>query len=136
MYRRGVIAGLLCIGAAVFAAAPASAQTSAYNAAETSPPAISGSGPVGAVLGSSGPAGAVLGSAGQRLATPAPAVSGQVLSLQVRQSAPAATGGQASVSGLAFTGADVITLLLVAVPMIVLGLTLTRHARPRQALQG
>lgn len=134
MYRRGFIAGLLCIGAAIFAAAPASAQTSvAYNAAETSPPAISASGPVGAVLGSSGPAGAVLGSAGQRVATPA--VSGQVLSLQVGQPAPVATGGQASVSGLAFTGADVITLLLLAVPMIVLGMTLTRQARPRRASQ-
>lgn len=126
-YRRGVIAGLLCIGAALFAAAPASAQTSrAYNASETTPPAISVSGPVGAVLGS----------AGQQVATPAPAVTGQVLSLQATQPAPVATGGQARVSGLAFTGADLITLLLLAVPLIVLGGILTRQGRPRHAAQG
>lgn len=127
MYRRGVIATLLCMGAALFIVGPASAQTSvAYNAAETAAPAISASAPVGGVLGS----------AGQRVATPAPAVSGQVLSLQVSAPAPVASGGQASVSGLAFTGADVITLLLLAVPMILVGLALTRHARPRHASQG
>lgn len=112
------------MGAAILAAAPASAQTSAaYNAAETAPPAIAASGPVGGVLGSGG----------QRVATLAPAVGGEVLSLQVSQAAPVATGRQASASGIAFTGADVVTLLLIAVPLIALGLTLTRQGRPRQA---
>ena len=125
-YRRSVIAGLLCVAAAIFAAVPASAQTNTYNAAETPPPAISTSGPVGEVLSTTG----------QRVVTPLPAVTGQVLSLQVTQPAPVITGGQASVSGLAFTGADIITLLLLALPLIAVGLVLTRQGRPRQASQG
>ena len=123
VFIRYIAAGFLCVGVAVFAASPASAQSNTYNAAEVGPPAI-------AVQGG------VLGASGTRAAVPAPAVPGQVLSLQVSQPAPLATGGQASVSGLAFTGADVVTLLLMAVSMIVVGFTLTRRARPRRASQG
>lgn len=100
------------MGLAMLAAAPASAQTSAYNAADVGLPTIA---VPGGVLSASG---------------------ARVLGLQISQPAPVATGGQASVSGLAFTGSDVITLLMIAIPLIVIGATLTRHARPRRASQG
>lgn len=128
LFRRYIAAGFLCTGLAILAASPASAQ--AYNAADVGPPVIAAQG--GALAAQGG----VLGASGARAIVPAAAPSSQVLGLQVSQPAPLATGGQASTSGLAFTGADVITLSVIAISLMVLGLTLTRQARPRQASQG
>ena len=120
MFRRSAAAGFLCLGLAVFAASPASAQT-AYNAAEVAPPGI-------AVTGN------VLSTSGVRVQ--APTGSAQVLSLQVSQANPVPTGGQARSTGLAFTGADLVSLLLIAVPLILVGLALTRQGRLRPAPPG
>jgi hypothetical protein len=117
--RRCLSAGLLCLGVALLAAAPASAQT--YTG--VTPPAL------GAVLSSSG--GTTAGQVGQVLSS-----QGQVLSSQVSQ-APLAVGAtQARSSGLAFTGADIATLVVMAGSLILGGAVLTRRARPRTAGQG
>lgn len=70
--------------------------------------------------------GAGLANSGQGVAT-GPAV---VLPAQV-SSAPAPTGAvQAPVSRLALTGADILRLVLFAIPLILVGAVFTRQARP------
>jgi hypothetical protein len=78
--------------------------------------------------------GGVLAETGQRpaaaVATPAPAAA-QVLPLQVGGAVAAAQ--QAPVQGLAFTGADIASLVGIALAAIVLGTVLAHRARPSSA---
>ncbi|HEX2047690.1 MAG TPA: hypothetical protein VHF27_08000 [Acidimicrobiales bacterium] len=59
-------------------------------------------------------------------------VQGQVLPLQVSSGAVAGAS-RAPVRGLAFTGADVATLVPVGFAAVTLGVVLTRRGRPRSA---
>ena len=109
-----VIAAAVCLGFVALVASPASAQP--YVAATPQG--------AGAVLSSTGgqqPVGAVLSSADARPAA---------LPFQVSGSAATATP-RASAQGLAFTGADIATLVTVALAAMTLGVVLTRRARPR-----
>ena len=76
------------------------------------------------------PAGSVLGSSGERVNVVPTAIQGQVLSLQVSGGGVAATQ-QARVGGLAFTGADIATMVLIGLSAMAVGVVLTRRARPR-----
>lgn len=74
--------------------------------------------------------GAVLGSSGERVNVVPTAIQGQVRSLQVSGGGVAATQ-QARVGGLAFTGADIATMVLIGLSAMAVGVFLTRRARPR-----
>lgn len=114
MIRRATAAAFLTVALTLVLAPAASAQT--YTG--VNPPSV------GAVLGDPGGDGQVLSSAGER--SPA----GQVLASRVN-SAAAAGAVQAQVGGLAFTGADVITLALLAGSLILVGVIIVRGARAR-----
>lgn len=105
--RRLLVAILVCLGLAVLAASPASAQT--YTG--VTPPAL------GNVLGDSGSAGDPVG---------------QVLAAQATRSG----GTQAEVPRLAFTGADIASLVAMAGALIGVGLVLARRARVRSLPDG
>jgi hypothetical protein len=68
--------------------------------------------------------GNVLSNTGERSA------SGVVLPLQVSSGVVPATP-QASVQGLAFTGADIVSLVVIALVAMTAGIVLTRRGRPR-----
>jgi len=68
----------------------------------------------------------VLAEAGQRTAAPVPT---RVLASQA--SGGVAGSAQAPVQGLAFTGADIVTLVTAGLVAIMLGIVLNRRARPR-----
>ena len=139
--RRCLAVGLLWLGFVAWAASPASAQLAGqvdgrYAGPGLAVPTINASGPAGGVLGSaggvvgSGPAGGVLAASGQR--TPAAvneAVPTQVLASQVSGGVAGTT--QAPVQGLAFTGADIATLVTFGIVAIMVGVVLNRRARPR-----
>lgn len=113
LLRPGRLVLALCAALLTLAAAPASAQEARY--AGVNPPT----------------AGAVLASSGERVTlVPTAAVQGQVLSLQVSGGGVAATQ-QARVGGLAFTGADIATTVLIGLSAMAVGVVLTRRARPR-----
>ena len=79
--------------------------------------------------------GGVLAASGQRATvTPPAAVQGQVLSLQV--SGGVAGTQQARVEGLAFTGADIATMVVIGSSAVAVGAVLTRRARPRSTPTG
>ncbi len=111
--RRGVFALAVCGALVMLVAAPASAQEARY--AGVTPPAVD----------------AVLANSGERATVvPTAAVQGQVLPLQVSGGGVGATQ-QARVEGLAFTGADIATMVLIGLSALALGVVLTRRARPR-----
>ena len=112
--RPGVLAASVCLLIAL-AAPPASAQVETVYTG-LAPPSV----------------GAVLSNTGQRTVTPA--VSPQVLPLQVSSGAVAGTQ-QARVQGLAFTGADIVTLVAMGLSAIAIGVVLNRRARPRSTPQ-
>ena len=72
--------------------------------------------------------GGVLASSGERVTiVPTAAVQGQVLSLQV--SGGVGASQQANAGGLAFTGADIGTMVLIGLSAMAVGVVLTRRAR-------
>lgn len=116
LVRRSALAAIACLGMLTFVSAPAWAQVERVYTGVT-PPVLGG----------------VLAETGQRpaaVATPAPATA-QVLPLQVGGAVAAAQ--QAPVQGLAFTGADIASLVGIALAAIVLGTVLARRARPSSA---
>ena len=149
--RRCLAVGLLWLGFVAWAASPASAQVAGqadgrYAGPGLAVPTINASGPAGGVLGASGPAGGVLGSAGGVVGSvPAGGVlaaSGQRTPVAVNEAVPTqvlasqVSGGvagttQAPVQGLAFTGADIATLVTFGIVAIMVGVVLNRRARPR-----
>lgn len=102
MVRRSVVAGVMCVGFLFLVASSASAQV--YTG--TTPPVV------------------VLSNTGERSA------QAPVLPFQVSSSAGSVTP-QANVSGLAFTGTDIMGLVTVALVALGLGTVLTRRARPQ-----
>jgi len=107
--RRSLVIGLIWLGFVAFTATPASAQVDVrYTGPGLSVPTINAPGPVG-----------VLSETGERT---------QVLASQVGGVAGTA---QAPVQGLAFTGADIVTLVTVGLVAIMLGAVLNRRSRPR-----
>ena len=139
--RRSVLVTALCLGFITLAGSPATAQVGRGEELY-----VQGVTPViaGDVLAGSGQrlAGDVLVGSGQRLAGDVLAGSGQrpvqslptqVLPLQAR-GAVAGTS-QAQVQGLAFTGADIATLVMIALSAMTLGVVLTRRSRPRSTPQ-
>ena len=113
LLRRAALALAACAALLTATAAPALAQVEGlYTGA--APPVVGG----------------VLAASGQRAVAPTGAVQGQVLSLQVSGGGVAATQ-QARVEGLAFTGADIATLVLIGMSAVAAGVVLTRRARPR-----
>ncbi len=109
--RRAALA--VCAAFLTLVSAPASAQEARYAGVAT--PAA------GAVLASSGERGTLV---------PTAAVQGQVLPLQVSGGGVAAAQ-QANTSGLAFTGTDIVTMVLIGLSAMAVGVVLTRRARPR-----
>lgn len=107
--RRAVAVSAICVGFLTVAASPVLAQVERVYTGVTPP---------------------VLVTTGERTTPPVPA---QPLPLQVSSGAVAATQ-QAPVEGLAFTGADIATLVLVALSAITIGAVLTR-ARSRSTPQ-
>lgn len=110
MFRRGVSGTILVLVMVLLPATAATAQTYVG----VTPPQVGGrlTGPGGGA--SSAPA----------------AVQPQVVRSQVIASQPAHVA-KAPVRGLAVTGADLLLLVLLAVPLILLGLAITRGARAR-----
>jgi len=82
--------------------------------------------------------GAVANSDGQRPATTPGAVSAnsgqRAVAAQVGTASTPVTGAQAPVSRLALTGTDIMSLVLLALPLIVVGAVLARRARPQRTL--
>ncbi len=121
-FWRGVIATAICLGFLTFVASPAPAQTERVYTGVT-PPAITP--PSITPTAITPPAvGAVLSTSGERTPT------AQVLPLQVSGGGVAAAR-QAPVRGLAFTGADIASMVVLALGAIALGAVLTRRGRPR-----
>ncbi len=111
--RRGAVAAAVSVVFVTLAASPALSQVEALYTG-VRPPVV------GNVLGTSGgttPAGAVA------------ALQGQVLPLQVSSGGVGAVQ-QARVEGLAFTGADIVTMVAIAFCAMAVGVVLTRRARP------
>jgi hypothetical protein len=106
-FRRFLTASLLCLGLIALAASPALAQVERVYTGVT-PPSV----------------GNVLSITGERPAT------GNVLPLQV-SSGVVPGAPQASTRGLAFTGADVVSLVVLALVAMTVGVVLTRRGRPR-----
>lgn len=104
MVWRSAVAAVLCLGFVGLVASPASGQTDGVYTG-VAPPVV------------------VLSNAGERPA-PAPALPFQVANA-------GAPTPQAAVQGLAFTGADIVGLVTVALVALALGAALTRRARPR-----
>lgn len=129
--RRFLILSGLCMGLVTSVASPGWAQVERVYVG-VSPPAA------GAVLGASnqsspGAAGTNQGSAGFAGSTRSPAVASpgtQALPFQV-SSGPVAAATQAPVRGLALTGTDVASLVLIALLALAVGIVLTRGARSR-----
>ena len=128
-FMREIVAGFVIalaagIGFVGVAASPASAQVYVEGASQGA----------GAVLSSTGarPAsGGVLPNTGQQAVGGVLSQTG-ALPFQVSGSGSTATATpQASVQGLAFTGADIASLVTVALAAMTLGVVLTRRARPR-----
>ncbi len=110
--RRAALAFAVCAAFLTLVAAPALAQVDALYTGVT-PPAV----------------GAVLAGSGERpTVVPTAAVQGQVLPLQVSGGGVAATQ-QARVERLAFTGADIATMVLIGLSAMAVGVVLTRRAR-------
>ena len=113
--RRCLCTALLCLGFVAWAAMPASAQVDVrYTGPGVAVPTITPSGPVGAVLSETG----------QRPAAPPQVVTAQL-------GGGVAGTAQAPVRGLAFTGADIVTLVTIGLSALMLGIVLNRRARPR-----
>lgn len=120
MTRRCLSTALLCLGFVAWAALPASAQVDVrYTGPGIAVPTITSPGGPGG----GDPGGGVLSASGQRPVA------------QVSQAAQLGGGvagtAQAPVRGLAFTGADVVTLVAIGLSALMLGLVLNRRARPR-----
>jgi hypothetical protein len=124
LLRRGALALAVCSVLLTLATRPALGQEALYAGA-----------------GNSQNAGGVLASSGTRVTPPAAlqgqgaqgqvlGAQGQVLPLQVSSGGVAATQ-QARVQGLAFTGADIATMVLLALSAMAVGVVLTRRGRPR-----
>lgn len=112
MTRRCIATVLLFLGFVAWTAVPASAQVDVrYTGPGLAVPTITPS---------PGPVGAVLSETGQRPA------------LEVRQLSGGVAGtAQAPVQGLAFTGADIVSLVTIGLSALMLGVVLNRRARPR-----
>ncbi len=117
--RRAALALAAFAALLIVAAAPAFAQVEGLYTG-VNPPVVGG------VLAASGERATVAPTAG---------VQGQVLSLQVRGGGVAATQ-QARVEGLAFTGADIATMVLIGMSALAVGVVLTRRSRPRSTSTG
>ena len=121
--RKFGIAIAMCLGFVALSASPASAQVYVQGASQ----------PAGNVLSSTGARlapGGVLPSIGEQQAVGG--VSSQTGAAPFQVSGATATATpRASAQGLAFTGADIATLLTVALAAMTLGVILTRRARPR-----
>lgn len=111
LQRRGAL--VLCVAFLTLVAVPASAQEARY--AGVPAPAA------GAALAGSGERGTI---------APTAAVQGQVLPLQVSGGGVSAAR-QGNASGLAFTGSDIVTMVLMGVSAMAVGFALTRRARLR-----
>ena len=110
--HRAALGFAVCLAFLTLVSAPASAQETRY---------------VGV---NAPPAGRVLATTGERATVVPPgAVQGQGLSLQVSGGGVAAT--QQARGGLAFTGADIVTMVLMGLSAMAVGVVLTRRARPR-----
>lgn len=127
MTRRCLSAALLCLGFVAWTAMPASAQVDVrYTGPGIVVPTIT---PPGGPVGG-GPVGGVLSETGQRPVA-------QVTQVAPPQFVAAQLGGgvagtaQAPVRGLAFTGADIVTLVTIGLSALMLGIVLNRRARPR-----
>lgn len=118
--RRCLAAGLLWFGFAVWGAMPASAQADLrYTGSGAALPTINSFG---------GPAGGALAASGQReAAAVSESVPSQVVTSQVSGVFETA---QAPMQGLAFTGADIVTLSTIGLVALSLGIILNRRARP------
>jgi hypothetical protein len=114
--RRCLGVALLCLGFVAWAAMPASAQV---DVRYTGPGVV-----VPTITPPSGPLGAVLSETGQRTETPPQFFTAQL-------SGGVAGTAQARTEGLAFTGADIVTLVAIGLSALMLGLVLNRRARPR-----
>ncbi|MDQ3895753.1 MAG: hypothetical protein M3326_00650 [Actinomycetota bacterium] len=121
LLRRGALALAVCSALLTLAAIPALAQVETLYTGVT-PPGVGG----------------VLASSGQRAAvTPTAAVQGGVLGAQGQVLPLQVSGGgvapaqQARVQGLAFTGADIATMVLIGLSAVALGIVLARRGRPR-----
>ena len=127
MTRRCLAPALLCLGFVGWAALPASAQVDVrYTGPGLAVPTIADpGGPVGGGPVGGGPVGAVLSESGQRPVEEA----SQFVTTQL--SGGVAGTAQAPVRGLAFTGADIVTLVTIGLSALMLGVVLTRRARPR-----
>ena len=125
--RRCLAAGVLWLGFIAGAASPASAQVDVrYTGPGVVVPTIGSPGGPGA---SAVPAGGVLASSGQRTLPVDESVPTRVLPSQV---SGGVTGtAQAPVQGLAFTGADIVTLVTFGLVATMVGIVLNRRARPR-----
>lgn len=109
------------MGFVALAALPASAQVQAQTRyTGVTPPAINADG--GSGLGAS--------AAGAPQAAQMP-----IQASQLRAEAVAAPA-QARATGLAFTGADVAKLVMLAIPLIVAGMVINRRAQPRPQQDG
>lgn len=118
--RRCLATALLCLGYVAWAAMPASAQV---DVRYTGPALV-----VPTITPASAPVGAVLAETGERPPAPTQFVTAQL-------SGGVAGTSQAPVQGLAFTGADIVSLVTIGLSALMLGLVLNRRARPRVAKQ-
>ena len=122
MTRRCLSSALLCLGFVAWTAMPASAQV---DVRYTGPGIV-----VPTITPPGGPVGGVLSETGQRPVA-------QVTQVAPPQFVAAQLGGgvagtaQAPVQGLAFTGADIVTLVTIGLSALMLGIVLNRRARPR-----
>jgi hypothetical protein len=108
---------MLALGLVMYAS-PAFAQT--YTGVR--PPAVPG------VLNSSG--------VGPGASPAAAASAGQILASQVSAQPAVAGSARAQGGGLAFTGGDVLSLAMFAIPLIAVGTVLVRRGRPQQSRIG
>lgn len=121
MTWRCLSTALLCLGFVAWAAMPASAQV---DVRYTGPGVV-----VPTITPPGGPVGGVLSESGRR---PGPEVSQTPTQFVTAQLGGGVAGAaQAPVRGLAFTGADIVTLVAIGLSAVMLGLVLNRRARPR-----
>lgn len=117
--RRRILAGAMLGIGLLMCASPAFGQT--YTGVR--PPAVQG------VLNNSG----VGPGSGTEGSPAAGAPAGRILASQVSARPAVAASARAQGGGLAFTGADVLTLAMFAIPLIGVGTVLVRRGRPQQS---
>ncbi len=115
--RRWLAVGVLAVAFMGAVASPASAQVQVDGRYMT-PVTSTGTGEIGAVLATGG----------QRAGAAPQAVPTQVLAAQ---GSTGSVGAAAQIRGLAFTGADILTLVAIGISLTLVGAVLARRARPR-----